>query len=175
MASRQFEPDPDEEQALWDAAVDDVTPLPKDHRVRPKPAPKVARPLPPEPYRTPPARSRDTEPDETEGDAGWVADGIDRRQLRKLRRGQWMPGRRLDLHGMTRKAAAAATQRFLETNRGAFRCVAIVHGRGLHSQGRAVIKDDVRALLRAHPSVLAYSDAPRDDGGSGAVYVLLRA
>ena len=78
-------------------------------------------------------------------------------------------------HAAANNPAAAATQRFLETNRGAFRCVAIVHGRGLHSPGRAVIKDDVRALLRAHPSVLAYSDAPRDDGGSGAVYVLLRA
>jgi len=120
-------------------------------------------------------RSRDTDPDETEGDSGWVANGIDRRQLRKLRRGQWLPGRRLDLHGMTRTAAASATRRFLEANRGAFRCVAIVHGRGLHSNGRAVIKGDVRALLREHPSVLAYSDAPRDDGGSGAVYVLLRA
>lgn len=174
MASRQFEPDPDEEQALWDQAVDNVKPLAKDHRVRPKTAPRVARPLAPEPYRRPPSRSRDTEPDETEGDSGWVADGIDRRQLRKLRRGQWLPGRRLDLHGMTRTAAISATRRFIETNRIAFRCIAVVHGRGLHSNGRPVIKGEVRALLREHPAVLAYSDAPRDDGGSGAVYVLLR-
>jgi len=50
-----------------------------------------------------------------------------------------------------------------------------VHGRGLHSTGKAVLRADVRALLRSHRAVLAYSDAPRDDGGSGAVYVLLRS
>jgi DNA-nicking Smr family endonuclease len=32
----------------------------------------------------------------------------------------------------------------------------------------------VRACLRQHPAVLAYADAPRTDGGAGAVYVLLR-
>ena len=36
-------------------------------------------------------------------------------------------------------------------------------------------ESEVRALLRSNRAVLAYTDAPRDDGGSGAVYVLLRA
>jgi len=51
----------------------------------------------------------------------------------------------------------------------------VVHGRGLHSAGNvAVLKSRVRALLRAHPAVLAFADAPNTDGGPGAVYVLLR-
>jgi DNA-nicking Smr family endonuclease len=37
------------------------------------------------------------------------------------------------------------------------------------------VKTRVRDLLRTHPSVLAFADAPRSDGGAGAVYVLLRS
>jgi DNA-nicking Smr family endonuclease len=36
------------------------------------------------------------------------------------------------------------------------------------------LKTQVRACLRRHHGVLAYTDAPRADGGAGAVYVLLR-
>lgn len=173
MARRQVEPDPEEEQRLLDEAMADVTPLPRDHRVRLRtflPPP----PRPTEPYRPPPARRRDDDPDETEGDTGWVANGIDRRELRKMRRGQYVPGRRLDLHGLTSREALREVRQFLELHRRVFRCVAIVHGRGNNSNGRAVLKADTRAFLRTHPAVLAYTDAPRDDGGSGAVYVLLR-
>ena len=173
MAASQFELDPDEEQRHFDEAMRDVTPLKKDHRSRVRPSPPPT-PLPERPYRTPPARSRDDEPDETEDDAGYVADGVDRRELRKLRRGQYAVGRRLDLHGLTSKVALAEVTDFVSACKGAYRCVAIVHGRGLHSAGRAVLKRDVRAFLRQHLAVLAYIDAPRDDGGSGAVYVLLR-
>ena len=175
MASRQFEPDPDEEQRHFDEAMSDVTPLKKDHRVRVRPSAPPPRVGPAAPYRPPPARSRDDEPDDVEGDAGFVTAGVDRRELRKLRRGQYVPGRRLDLHGLTITAALRQVGLFIEANRRAYRCVAIVHGRGLHSTGKAVLRADVRALLRSHRAVLAYSDAPRDDGGSGAVYVLLRS
>jgi len=173
VARSQFELDPDEERRHFDEAMADVVPLPKDHRVRLRaPAPSLPRP-PEHAHRVPPERSRDDEPDEE--DRGYVADGVDRRELRKLKRGSYVPGRRLDLHGLTSKVALRDVDRFITTNRGAYRCVAIVHGRGLHSEGRvAVLRASVRALLRAHRAVLAYADAPRDDGGSGAVYVLLR-
>lgn len=173
MARRQFEPDPEEEQRQLDAAMADVTPLPPDHRVRLRTyLPPPPRPV--EPYRPPPARRRDDDPDETEGDTGWVANGIDRRELRKMRRGQYVPGRRLDLHGLTSREALREVRQFIDLHRRAFRCVAIVHGRGNNSSGRPVLKVETRAFLRTHPGVLAYTDAPRDDGGSGAVYVLLR-
>lgn len=173
VAVRQLEPDPDEEQRRFDEAMADVTPLPKDPRLRLRAfLPPPTRPA--EPYRPPPERRRDDEPDESDGDAGYVANGVDRRQLRRLRRGQYVPGRRLDLHGLTGREAVKEARAFIDLNRTAYRCVAIVHGKGNNSGGRAVLKREVRALLRAHPAVLAYSDAPRDDGGSGAVYVLLK-
>lgn len=151
----------------------DVTPLPPDHRVRLRtwlPPP----PKPSQPYRPPPARSRDDAPDDTDADSGYVADGVDRRELRKLRRGQYVAARHLDLHGLSSKAALAEVRAFVEQNRRAYRCVAIVHGRGLHSAGKPVLRSAVRALLRSLYGVLAFTDAPRDDGGNGAVYVLLR-
>jgi len=153
----------------------DVTPQKKDHRTRVRHAPPRRTTGATPPYKPPPARSRDTDPDETEADSGFVTAGVDRRELRKLRRGQYMPGRRLDLHGMTSRTALAEVTRFIEASRRAYRCVAIIHGRGVHSAGKAVLRGDVRALLRSNRAVLAYTDAPRDDGGSGAVYVLLRA
>src|SRR3954452_3604934 len=153
--------------------MSDVRPLKKDHRVR-QSAPSLSL-GPAAPHRPPPARSRDDEPEDVDGDTGFVTTGVDRRELRKLRRGQYVPGRRLDLHGLTSKAALRQVGVFIEATRRAYRCVAIVHGRGLHSTGKAVLRADVRALLRSHRAVLAYSDAPRDDGGSGAVYVLLRS
>lgn len=151
----------------------DVTPLLKDERVRlrtflpPPPAPR-------RPYRPPPERARDDEPENTDSDAAYVAAGVDRRALRKLRRGQYVAARHLDLHGLTSKEALAEVRRFIEEHRRAYRCVAIVHGRGLHSTGAPVLRVAVRALLRTLHGVLAFTDAPRDDGGPGAVYVLLR-
>jgi DNA-nicking Smr family endonuclease len=66
-------------------------------------------------------------------------------------------------------------KQFIDIQRQRHRCVCIVHGRGLHSKENvSVLKTRVRQYLRRHPAVLGYADAPRTDGGSGAVYVLLR-
>ena len=109
-------------------------------------------------------------------DNDFVAPGVDRREIRKLKKGEYLVRDRRDLHGMTGADALASVARFIENSRHArHRCVCIIHGRGLHSEGnRPVLKTRVRKYLRSHPSVLAYTDAPASDGGSGAVYVLLR-
>ncbi|HEU4748771.1 MAG TPA: Smr/MutS family protein [Gemmatimonadaceae bacterium] len=109
-------------------------------------------------------------------DNDFVAPGVDRREIRKLKQGVYIVRGRRDLHGMTGADALASVGRFIENSRHAsHRCVCIIHGRGLHSEGnRPVLKTRVRKYLRSHRSVLAYADAPASDGGSGAVYVLLR-
>lgn len=109
-------------------------------------------------------------------DEAFAAHGVDRREIRKLRRGEYAVGDRRDLHGMTAADACASTGRFIESSRQRrYRCVCIVHGRGVHSEGKVpVLRTRVRQYLRSHRSVLAYADAPRSDGGTGAVYVLLR-
>jgi DNA-nicking Smr family endonuclease len=108
-------------------------------------------------------------------DGAWLGPGVDRRELRKLRRGDHAPVRRLDLHGLSGAAAVARVKLFEDGARASCRCVAIVHGRGLRSTDNvAVLKPRVRECLTKHPGVLAFADAPRTDGGDGAVYVLLK-
>jgi len=106
----------------------------------------------------------------------FVANGVDRREIRKLKRGEYVVRARRDLHGMTGAEALAAVGRFIENNKHrGHRCVCIIHGRGLHSKDKApILKTRVRKYLTSHRSVLAYADAPLSDGGSGALYVLLR-
>jgi len=109
-------------------------------------------------------------------DSDFVAHGDDRREVRKLKKGEYIVRDRRDLHGMTAADALASVGRFIENSRhSGHRCVCIIHGRGLHSKGNPpILKTRVREYLRSHRSVLAYTDAPASDGGSGAVYVLLR-
>jgi len=111
-----------------------------------------------------------------EADNDFAAHGVDRREIKNLKRGQYAVGDRCDLHGMTAPDACARVRRFIDNSRHRrHRCVCIVHGRGLHSkESVSVLRTRVRESLRSHRSVLAYADAPRGDGGAGAVYVLLR-
>lgn len=105
--------------------------------------------------------------------------GFDERVLRKLRRGEFPPRATLDLHGLTKDAAKPALEKFINDARVAgHRCVLVVTGRGLHSEDSIpVLKQGVQAwLTHGRPSrqVLAFCSARPEDGGTGAVYVLLR-
>jgi DNA-nicking Smr family endonuclease len=57
-----------------------------------------------------------------------------------------------------------------------WRCVRVVHGKGLGSPGRVpVIKDKVKRWLVQSDRVLAFVQARGDDGGAGALIVLLQS
>ena len=108
-----------------------------------------------------------------------LAPGIDRRLLRRLRRGEYAVQGHVDLHGLRKDEAHLAVDRFLEKARAeGKRCVLIVHGRGLNSKDQIpVLKERLRVWLtrgRIARGVLAFSTARPADGGAGAVYVLLR-
>ena len=143
-----------------------VVPLVADPRGRIRAVPPVSPPP-----ATTPSASHSDEPDD-----GFAAHGVDRREIKKLKRAQYVVGDRCDLHGLTAADACARVRRFIDSSRHArHRCVCIVHGRGLHSeQNLSVLRTRVRESLRSHRSVLAYADAPPGDGAAGAVYVLLR-
>jgi len=54
--------------------------------------------------------------------------------------------------------------------------VRIVHGKGLGSRNREpVLKGKLRKWLPRRQEVLACCQAPANDGGSGAVWLLLKA
>ncbi len=106
------------------------------------------------------------------------APGIDRQQLRRLRRGRVPVDETLDLHGLDARAAERALRQTLQSafESGA-RCVRVVHGRGVHSQDAPVLRDALPGWLAAPPLgplVMAFASATAEDGGTGATYVLLR-
>lgn len=102
--------------------------------------------------------------------------GVQKRILRRLRRGQYSVGDELDLHSMNAEAARRALDAFLaEARDRMITCVKIIHGKGLRSKGEGpVLKRLVNHWLRRHPGVLAFASARANDGGTGAVYVLLK-
>jgi DNA-nicking Smr family endonuclease len=108
-----------------------------------------------------------------------IAQGLDRRLLKRLRQGNFAVQAHLDLHGKTRQEARLAVERFLAESRARRRrCVLLVHGRGLNSKDQIpVLKEALKVWLargRIARSVLAFCSARPVDGGVGAVYVLLR-
>ena len=102
--------------------------------------------------------------------------GLQKSVLRKLRRGRYSIGDVLDLHGMRVHEARSALVAFLYDCRvHRVLCVKIIHGKGLGShQKRPVLKGKVSKWLSQRDEVLAYCSARPNDGGTGAVYVLLR-
>jgi DNA-nicking Smr family endonuclease len=101
--------------------------------------------------------------------------GVQPAVLRKLRRGDYRVQGEIDLHGLTVAEAKQALREFLaEALVRQWRCVRIIHGKGLRSGHRGpVLKGMVSAMLRKLGPVLAYVSARQVDGGTGAVYVLL--
>jgi DNA-nicking Smr family endonuclease len=97
------------------------------------------------------------------------------RLLERLRRGEFAVEDELDLHGLTALEAREALRQFLtQALARRLACVRIVHGKGLRSGPRGpVLKHAVNVWLRRVAAVLAFASAPRRDGGTGAVYVLL--
>ncbi|OZI19933.1 DNA mismatch repair protein MutS [Bordetella genomosp. 9] len=95
---------------------------------------------------------------------------------RKLRRGEWQAGAELDLHGLRVEQARHAVLSFVdECLEHGIRCVRVVHGKGYGSEGlNPVLKDKARTWLAQKPEVIAFSEAPPREGGSGALLVLLR-
>ena len=96
--------------------------------------------------------------------------------LRKLKRGQFSIADEIDLHQMTAAVARVAIAEFLASSKRAGKlCVKIIHGKGLRSRNEGpVLKRLVDSLLRRRADVLAYASAKANEGGTGAVVVLLQ-
>ncbi len=114
---------------------------------------------------------------EIESEQTFRRPGLGADLVSKLRRGHWAVQAELDLHWHTTDQAHAALVLFLaEAISHGWRCVRVIHGKGLSSPNREpVLKGKVRRWLTHRNEVLAYCEAPRHSGGSGAVLVLLMA
>jgi DNA-nicking Smr family endonuclease len=104
------------------------------------------------------------------------AKGIGTDITRKLRRGEWSIQGQIDLHGLRSDEAREALSQFIrEAVRQGWRCLRVVHGKGLGSPGREpVLKAKVQRWLVQKTEVLAFVQAKPSEGGAGAMLVLLR-
>jgi DNA-nicking Smr family endonuclease len=182
-----LDPGTDRDQAAFERAMADVRPLRTPRRVG---APRAGRPRV-----RPVAAEQDAEahaqladlvsgggrfdiadtPEFVEG----LAPGVDRRLLRRLRRGSFSVQSHLDLHGLSRAEAREEVVRFIGESRArGWRCVLLVHGRGRNSKDQVpVLKPALVSWLSRGSigrQVLAFVTARPTDGGAGALYVLLR-
>jgi DNA-nicking Smr family endonuclease len=114
---------------------------------------------------------------ETGEELVYLRPGLPINVLRQLRRGKWVVQDALDLHGLNQVQARALLGEFLsECIRRHLRCVRVIHGKGLRSpQRQPVLKGKLERWLAHRDEILAYCQAPANQGGSGALLVLLSA
>ncbi|MEE9300342.1 MAG: Smr/MutS family protein [Alphaproteobacteria bacterium] len=174
-----------DERRLWRAAMRDATPIGEPKVEGPAPeAPDApgedAAPVAPAAV-SPPPPSRPA-PDLPELSLG-QARGLDKRTALRLKRGQIKLEGRIDLHGHRRAEAHAMLSAFIEGSYGVGkRCVLVITGKGwgsgLARHGReGILRQAVPRWLNSGPlraRVLAIATAQPKDGGTGALYVLLR-
>jgi DNA-nicking Smr family endonuclease len=169
------------------AAVRDVTPLaqtpPAEGLAKPKPRARLRKTTAPPVGGLPAdeAVSMDEAVSTAEIVAGSEAlsfqrAGVRTQVMRRLRRGLYPIDDELDLHGLSQSAARNELADFIARSRDrGCRCVRIIHGKGYRSGARGpVLKTAVNLWLRPHLDVMAFVSARAIDGGTGALYVLLR-
>jgi DNA-nicking Smr family endonuclease len=111
-----------------------------------------------------------------EDSLNFIAPGLQKNILKKLRKGYFGFDASIDLHGLTSQEAKHQLSRFLHFSiEDGFRCVHIIHGKGYGSStDRPVLKNDINVWLRQHSEVQAFCSTPSKHGGTGAVFVLLK-
>ncbi|MGY8815752.1 MAG: Smr/MutS family protein [Gammaproteobacteria bacterium] len=103
--------------------------------------------------------------------------GIQDKLFQKLKRGQLSILDNLDLHGMTISNAKLTFNQFMLQTRKFDRqtCIRIIHGKGYRSKdGQPKIKQNIQLWLQEHKNVLAYASCTPADGGTGAIYLLIK-
>ncbi|MEE3331079.1 MAG: Smr/MutS family protein [Myxococcota bacterium] len=171
MSRKNKPPGNDESPEGFAAGLDDVRPL-GEHDKRARPAKPRPRPLAARTHEGPEDAFEHPDPDEPRlaHRASVAARTFDR-----LARGALETNRKLDLHGMRADSARDAIRRSIRASAKAGETVLmLIHGRGKHSGGFAVLRDALPEWLEAEDRVLAFAPAKRDGDAAGATCVLLR-
>ena len=102
--------------------------------------------------------------------------GVQRSILRKLKSGRYSVQSEIDLHGLTVNEARQELNGFLHQARERRHlCIRVIHGKGRRQAGSSPrLKPAVNQWLQRNKAVVAFCSARANDGGTGAVYVLLK-
>jgi DNA-nicking Smr family endonuclease len=182
LANKTISPEMPDDGALFKEAVKDARPItvPPTYLYKKKPNPIPKQFIQDEQQALRDSLSDDYLPAhelETGEELLYLRDGHAPDILSKLRRGHWVIQAAIDLHGLISDEARAYVASFIsDCKKRGIRCVRIVHGKGLGSRNREpVLKHKLRHWLMQKDEVIAYAEAKKQDGGSGAVIVLLKA
>jgi DNA-nicking Smr family endonuclease len=170
------------EKNLFIRAIGAVTAL--DHEPRVSLSPQPALPLAQQQRRDEANVLRESLSDDfdvstlldTDDELSYRSQGIGTDVTQKLRKGHWSLQGQIDLHGLRSDEAREALGQFIRdaTKRG-WRCVRVVHGKGLGSPGKTpVLKSKVQRWLVQKTEVMAFVQAKGSEGGAGALVVLLK-
>ena len=112
---------------------------------------------------------------DTDDELSYRRSGIGTDVTQKLRKGHWSLQGQIDLHGLRSDEAREALGQFIrDAYKRGWRCVRVVHGKGLGSPGKTpVLKSKVQRWLMQKNEVLAFVQAKASEGGAGALVVLL--
>lgn len=170
----------DEDKALFSEMMKTVKPL------------KAATPRAPKPPIVKKISIRKAEPIETtkkeyylsnyytdvvnsNAELSYTNQAIPRKRLRELKNGEIRWEARIDLHGFRPDDAQRVLCEFIEQKyQAGNRCLLIIHGKGGRLGEEPVIKNHVNHWLKQLSHVLAFHSAIPRDGGTGALYVLLK-
>jgi len=170
----------DEDSALFRKSIGDAKPLKQDSFIADKPKPK-AHPAKREADNIAVIEAMsnadfDSSLLERGDELIYTSPGVQNNILKKLRRGHYKIEAELDLHGMTVDSAKIALTDFLkQCTARSQRCVRIIHGKGLGSINKQpVIKNKLNQWLQKMDVAQAFCSARPADGGTGAIYLLLK-
>lgn len=174
--------DPDDDSELFRAAIGEVRPLPDrpapPGRPRPRPRARMAE-RDEEAARDEFRHALEELPLEADDVLSYRQESLPGRAWQRLKRGEISAQEELDLHGLDARTAEGLLREFLaDAREHGLGCVRVIHGKGrgsddVGSRGAPVLKNLVDRMLRQRSGVLAFHSAPRAQGGTGAVLVLL--
>ncbi|MEM7079611.1 MAG: DNA endonuclease SmrA [Pseudomonadota bacterium] len=105
----------------------------------------------------------------------WKKDGVQHAVFSRLRQGGYPVQASLDLHRKTVKEARTEVFKFLnQASARDWRNLLIASGKGELSPTPGRLKSYLAFWLTEHPEVIAFCSAVRQQGGVGAMYVLVR-
>lgn len=113
---------------------------------------------------------------ETGEHLSYTQPGVQRSVLRKLKSGKYSIQSEIDLHGLTVNEARLELSDFLKAaQERRHLCIRVIHGKGRKTVNKSPrLKPAVNQWLQRNKMVLAFCSARINDGGTGAVYVLLK-
>ncbi|MCX7117498.1 MAG: Smr/MutS family protein [Legionellales bacterium] len=167
----------DEDKALFRAQMQGVKPLGQSHRLSfPSPPPPIKKTVT-NPQKVAASHHLSNTPqDKVSADAilNHHNPSMPKKRLTQFKKGLIPWEGRLDLHGLRVDAARESLCDFIAYHfKISTRCLLIIHGKGQDSEA-PILKNHINHWLQQSPEVLAFHSALPKDGGSGALYVLLK-